>query len=438
MKKSTELRQALQAKEAKVAEMLALLATESRTAFDEKEKTTYQTLKAEIEGLEEVIQATEAAEARAAKQAEQAGKIAGGNVADQGEKRSQAQTVRQYSFVEAVRTLVNGGKRDGLLAEMDAEARQEASKFGKAVEGLGVPSFFTEKRDSTVGSTASAGTLVDTSLQSFIDVLRPILAVEGLGAQILTGLSSNVDIPRQTAGMASAWEGETDENAEDQPTFDRLQMRPKRLGVFTEVSKQLLVQSSIGMEQLLRRDMVTAQSLALDLAAINGTGANGQPTGILNTAGIGSVAIDTNGGAPTRRHHIELMNEVAVDNALMGSLSFLSNTSVKAKLMDTLLDAGSGRFLLENDTMLGYNYKFSNQVPANLTKGTSSGTLSAILFGNFSDLILGQWGGLDLVVDPYTKATQAMVRLIVNSWWDVGVRHPQSFAAIKDADPALA
>jgi HK97 family phage major capsid protein len=437
MKKSTELRQALQAKEAKIAEMLAKLATESRTAFDENEKTAYQALKTDIEGLEEVIQATEAAEARAAKQAANAAQFAGGNVSDQGEKRSKQKIVAEYRFVDAVRTMVNGGKREGLLAEMDQEARAEASRFGQTVEGLGVPAFFTEKRDSTVGTAASAGTTVDTTLGGLIGLLRPTLAVEGMGAQVLTGLTSNLDLPRQTAGIASAWEGETDENAEGEPTFDRVTLRPKRLGVFTEVSKQLLVQSSLAMEQLLRNDMNIAQSLALDLAAVNGSGASNQPRGILNTVGIGNVPIGTNGGAPTRAHHIALMKEVAVDNALAGSLGFLSNHAIKAKLMSTLLDAGSGQFLLEGETMLGYNYRFSNQVPANLTKGTSNGTLSAIIFGNFNDLILGQWGGLDLVVDPYTKATQAMVRLVVNSWWDVAVRHPESFAAILDADPAL-
>lgn len=434
MKRSQELRELRSQKETALQAILTKMADESRAAYTDDEREKSLVLRNEITDLTQQIADQEALEARDAEQAAAAPAIAGGNPASGGEKREQAEIVAKYRFIDAIRSVTNGGNKEGLILEMHQQAAEEARGFGKAVQGIGVPAFFmSEQRDSTVSSTASAGTTVDTNLTGFIGPLRPTPKVVSLGAQMLVGLTSNVDIPRQTAAMASTWEGETDENAEDQPTFDRVSLSPKRLGVVTEVSKQLLIQSSLGMERLLRNDLRIAQELGIDRAAINGSGVAPIPTGILNTSGVNTVAGGTDGAAITRAHLIQLIREVETDDALIENMAFLTNPEVKAKLMSTLLDAGSGRFVLDNanSDLIGYRSAYSTQVPNDLTKGDGT-DLSAILFGDFNQLLIGQWGGLDLVADPYTKATSAMVRIVVNSWYDVAVRQPKAFAVMKD------
>lgn len=354
-----------------------------------------------------------------------------------GEKREKREIISDYRFLNAIRSMLpNGPKLEGLEKEMHEEALQEAKRSGTALEGVGVPSFFVdfEKRDLVVGTDAAGGYTVPTILDGFIGPLRPMLKVRELGATVLTGLNGNLDIPKQTGVTSATWEGEQDENAESDPTFGKVSMTPKRLGALTEVGKQLLFQSSLAVEQLVRNDLSIAVQTALDSAAINGSGTAPIPEGILNTTGIGSVAIGTNGGAPLRSHLIDLWKEIAVDNADQGALAFLTTPGVKAKLMNTLLDSGSGRFVWEeNSSLVGYRAETSTQVPSNLTKGTGT-NLHAIIFGYWRDLMIGQWNGIDMVIDPYTKATTATVRLVINSWWDLAVRHAESFAAIVDAD----
>ena len=175
---------------------------------------------------------------------------------------------------------------------------------------------------------------------------------------------------------------------------------------------------------------------AVDIAAINGSGANNQPTGILNTTGIGSVAGGTNGAAPTLANIVQLEQAVAVANADEGSLGYLTNPKVRGKLKSSPLDAGSGRFLWDYSMPMelnGYNAQVSTNVPSDLTKGTGT-ALSAVIFGNFNDLVIGQFGsGLDLLVDPYTSAKDNIVNVIANSEYDCLIKQPASFAAMVDA-----
>ena len=150
--------------------------------------------------------------------------------------------------------------------------------------------------------------------------------------------------------------------------------------------------------------------------------------------GIGSVAGGTNGLAPTFANIIALEKEVAVDNADVGSLAFLTNPKVRAKLKNTTV--GTDQRMVWGDSsnsLLGYNAYVTTQAPSDLDKGTSTGVCSAIIFGNFQELIIGQWGGLDIVVDPYTAASNAQVKIYIHSFWDTLIRRAQSFAAMKDA-----
>jgi len=337
-----------------------------------------------------------------------------------------------YSFVKAIREQGNG-KLTGIEAEMHQQSEMESRESGTSVEGVGIPHSILS-RDLTV--TTEGADVVATGIQGFITLLRNKMVVQQLGARVLTGLTGNFHIPKMTAGGAAAWEGENDANAEGTPTIGQVAFSPNRVGLFTDISKKLLLQSSVDIEAMVREDLATSIALAIDYAAINGAGANDVPEGILQTSGIGSVAGGTDGLAPTWAHIVALETAVANANADMGSLGYLTNSKVRGKLKTTAKVASTDSNMIWGGgaTPLNeYACAVSNQVPSTLVKGGSGAACSAIIFGNWNDLVIAQWGGLDLVVDNYTQATSNLTRIVANTYADVGVRHPESFAAMQDA-----
>jgi len=200
----------------------------------------------------------------------------------------------------------------------------------------------------------------------------------------------------------------------------------------------LMLQGTPGVEGLVRNDLTRGIMTEVDRVALAGTGSN-TPTGVLYTTGIGSVTIGTNGGAPTWAHVNQLWREIAIDNADMGSLSYVTNAQVAYKLRTTSRQSSGveGNFIMspEGNTLAGFPVAITQQIPANLTKGSASGTLSAMLFGNWTDLLIGMWSGIDLLVDPYTGSSAGTVRVVAFQDLDVAVRHPESFAECNEILP---
>jgi len=407
--------------------LLKLAETEKRELTDD-EQTRMDTIHAEVDALKVKVNTVEKQERLNAEAALLVAPKAN-DVSDK-DKRD----VATFSLVKAIRSQLPNQKLEGIELEMHQEAKKEANERGLKIEGVGVPAMLmTEKRDLNVGTDGDGGYTVETEVDGFIPVLRPRLQVEALGATMLRGLVGNVDIPRNNLAGAAAWEGEGDDNAEAVQTFDKLSLSPKRVGGFSYFSKQLLAQSSIDVEAFVRNDLEMAIKIAVDAAAINGAGSSGVPEGILNTTGIGNVAGGTNGLAPTRAHIIGLETEIAVDNADIGNMAYLTTPGVRGKLKNTATDSGSGIFVWGNGMELnGYNAQVSTQVPNDLTKGSGT-ALNAILFGVWSELMIGNWAGMDLVVDPYTLSKKAQIQIVANTWWDLAVRHAAAFSAMKDA-----
>ena len=345
---------------------------------------------------------------------------------------------RQFSFVRAINALAHPtDRRCQEAARFEFEVSDATAKaMGKESRGLMVPAEVL-RRDLVVGTATAGGNVVATDLlaANFIDLLRNKAVVMGLGTQMLTGLQGNIAIPRQTGGATGYWVAESGSPTEAQQAFDQVTMSPKTLGAFTDISRKLLLQSSIDIETFVRNDLATVLALEIDRAAIHGSGSSNQPTGILATSGIGSVAGGTNGAAPTWANIIGLETEVAQDNADLGSLNYLTNSKVRGKLKGTFTNSTYGEapiFGLDG-RMNGYNTAVTNMVSSTLTKGAASGVCSAIIFGNFADLIVGMWGSLDLMVDPYTASTSGTVRVVALQDLDIAVRHPESFSAMLDA-----
>lgn len=297
-------------------------------------------------------------------------------------------------------------------------------------------------RDLVVGTAGAGGNLVATDLlgSSFIELLRNAMILDRMGVTWLRDLNGNVAIPSQTAGATGYWVAENGAPTESQQTVGQVPLTPKTVGAFTDYSRRLLLQSSIDVEMFVRADLAAIIGQAVQDAAINGSGTSNQPTGILATSGIGSVVGGTNGLAPTYDHMVDLESAIANANAEVGSMAYLTNSKVRGKLRKTQEFASTngkavwttGRESGLGD-VLGYDAWVTNAVPSNLTKGTSTGVCSAIIMGTFSELLIGMWGGLDIMLDPYTGATAGTKRVVALQDVDIAVRHAASFAAMVDA-----
>lgn len=347
--------------------------------------------------------------------------------------------LKQYSLLRVLNALANPTDANAQrAAAFERECSDAAAqKLGKQARGFLVP-FDVQARDLVAGTPTAGGNVVATDLLagSFIDLLRNAMVLDSLGARMMTGLVGNVAIPKLTGAATAYWVAENNAPTESQQTIGQVTMTPKTVGAFTDISRRLLMQASLSVEAMVQQDLATVLGLAIQQAAINGSGASNQPTGILTTVGIGDVAGGTNGLAPTWAHMVALETAIATANADVGTLAYLTNAKVRGKLKGTeKFSAGTGAPVWAdgNTPLNGYRAAVTNAVPSNLTKGTSSGVCSAIIFGNFADLMIGMWGGLDLTVDPYSGSTAGTVRVVALQDVDVAVRNAESFAAMKDA-----
>lgn len=346
-----------------------------------------------------------------------------------------AKEEREYSFMKAVRGIVNGSGLNGLEREVNDEI---ASRAGRAARGFYAPdSFWSGKRDLTVGTNSAGGFLKPTEHlgNEFVDALRSRLVMNELGTRFMSGLKGDVAIPKLATGVSAGFVAENGATSEVNATFAQVTMSPKSLGAFTDVSRLLMIQSDPSVEQIVRDDLLNSIAQKIEDVAIEG-GASNEPTGITGTTGIGSVAIGTNGGAMTWAKVTDLVKEVEVDNAAINAntLAYLTNPKVKSHLASTAKVASTDSVMLLDapwNQLYGYDMAVTNNVPSNLTKGSGTG-LSAMIFGDFSQLMIGFFSTPDVLIDPYTGGSSGAVRIRVIQEVDVAVRHAQSFAACLD------
>ena len=384
-----------------------------------------ETLKKGIEELKALMRELEQAEAveAAAQQA-----------ADRELDRKQRVAGRPFSLVRYINGIIN---RDlsGLEKEVDEMGAKEYERLGLEKRGHVIPSAYLRAASGQNYTTAAdGGNLIEEGERRYLDILREKLVVAGLGATVLTDLVGTFTAISSSA-IQAAWEGEADKDELKKASYTKLSMTPHRSAVTVAATKDLLRQTSFDVEADLLNKITSAHADLLEKAAITGSGSDGEPTGILNTSGIGSVAIGTNGGAITWKSIVALETKVNSENANRGKLAYLSNAKVNGALKVTEMATGTARFLLSNEApnvLNGYPFAWSNLVPSGLTKGTAADKCSALIFGNFQDLYIGQWGGIDIVVDPYTGARTGEVYITLNAWNDVKVVEPKSFAAITD------
>ena len=364
-------------------------------------------------------------------------------LAEQKLDRAERIAGRKFSFVKFIRegvSRMNGGAGfTGLEKEAAEMGVEEYRRLGFEPQGFVIPTAALRAATGQNYTTAAdGGNLIETMAPRYLDSLKEKLVLTKLGATYLTGLVGTLPII-SSSNIVAAWAGEADVANVTKVEYSKATMVPHRNYTRVAFTKDLLRQTSFDVEADLINKMTTAHANLLESAAISGTGANGQPTGILNAAGVENVAMGTNGGAITWSKVVELETKINAVNANRGKLAYLTNAKVNGALKTTEKAAGSGRFILEEaagNRLNGYAYDWSNIVPSNLTKGTAESKCSAMIFGNFEDLYIGSWGGVDLVINPFTNDAKAEVIVTMHLWNDVKVAEPKSFAAIKDITTA--
>jgi len=357
----------------------------------------------------------------------------------------------QYSFMRAIRS-VSAGPSSAPEANSSFEldvSQTIAKTLGRDTGGLFIPTtepIFRQTREEQMrsralvtSSSAAGGATVATELVSFLDFLRPALRLTSLGAEFMGGCSSNFALPKQTGDVGFNWVGENPgaDNADVDPTFGQVPFSPLGATGSTSWSRQLLIQSSIDVEAKVRNALVLRAAIGIETAALAGTGGT-QPTGLLTTTGVHVVALGTNGATPTKQNYIDLLTACFTANAVMGEQKYLLTPEIAGYLagqpelnntiaLPTFTYGADGKGRIN-----GHDAYWSNLLPKTLTKGTAAGICHAAIGGSWSALTIAEWGAMEIILDPYTKARQALVNIIANFLVDSNCTYPQAFSVLLD------
>lgn len=343
---------------------------------------------------------------------------------------------KQYSLTAALNAIASG-RRDGFEFEVSDEF---AKKTGRSYTNNN--SFFLPLNVRTqlaVGTANKGGELRATELRpELIDLLRQRSLALQLGARFMPGLVGNVAFPRQTAGTTAEWvaEGPSSDMSLSSLSLDQVTLSPKTLQASTSVSRQLLAQSTPAADQVVFDDILAQHAVAIDKAVFWGTGANNQPTGVGVASGTNVVAMGTSGGALSLSKFLEGLKEIEIDNAMTDNVVFVTTPGVKYKAAETAKVASTDSVMLWDiltSTVMGTPAYSTNNVPSTLTKGQTSGACHGGIIGDFSQVMVGEWGaGAEIIVDPYSLARKNLVQITSIQFADVQVRVPSAFAVYRD------
>ncbi|HHW4685773.1 MAG TPA: phage major capsid protein [Xylella sp.] len=330
--------------------------------------------------------------------------------------------VRHYSVIRAIRALLpNASTADRKAASFEIECSLAAEKtYGKQARGLLIPSDVLNRAFSTTTPSEGPGSsIIATELHaaSFIELLRNKTWVMQR-ANVMGGLVGNVDIPRQKGATQAYWVGEGESPEESKPALDQIHFTPKSLAAYTDITRRLLLQSTPDAEQIVRTDLLHVMALEVDRAAIYGSGSGTQPKGIKQHSGINAVPFAKK-GAPSFAELVQMETQIALGNADVEAMSYAFNAGIRGYAKTALKfpeTAASGTIWESGNTVNGYATSVSNQIQP-----------GDVFFGNWADLIIAMWGGLDLMVDPYSLSTSGSTRIVVFQDVDFNIRRAESF-----------
>lgn len=418
----------------------ALKFTEAGTLAEEadkrdltaEERSNFSTLTSEIKALDEQIASKREIEAFSAGRAATIGTGADGN---RDTSKAEQRDFAGYNLNKALLAKLDNRALDGVEAEVQQMAEARAKEDGIKLSGNGIVVLdeVLQKRGQTVTlQTANpgdqGGVLVEKRLQGVLEVLQANTFLEKVGARFLTGLTGDLVFPVQETMPVIQELQETETMNDSEILFSSFEMKPLRRGTTVPISRQLLIQSSIDMQNFVINAIGEALAQKMNAEAIANL------LTIITSANGNLLALGTNGAAPTYENIVALEALVAGYNHERGLPKYLTNTKVAAKLKTTQVFTGtSGVPVWSPDNVLnGHPAVVSNIVPSNLTKGTATNA-SAIVYGNFSDFMVGMWGGTEYIIDPYTKKKSGQIEVTANAFWNMRAARAKSFSGIKDA-----
>ena len=355
---------------------------------------------------------------------------------------------RTYSLGRMVQAQVTGDwRKAGFEREMNDEI---AKNVGRDARGIYVPDFAWQQRGplSTAATGATGSEVVFDDFvptghrgDMFIEALRAKQVLNGLGTTYMTGLTGRIKMPKLATGSNAAFVEELGDVSDGAGTDGGVTLQPRTMGAFVDLSRLLMMESVPAIEQIIRDDLLSSAADRTEFHAIQGSGSSGQPTGILNASGVNDLDISTGTdvAALTWADLVGLVKLVEEDNGVVNAnaLGFLSHPSVKAKLSQTVKVASTDSVMLLNDpwnNIYGYPAEFSSNVPTTLDPGDGGNDASALIFGDFSQLIIAQFGAPSIMVDPFTGSRAGTVRMVLHAELDVGVRNAVSFAITNEVD----
>ena len=328
---------------------------------------------------------------------------------------------KRFSILRAVNAMANPTDRKAQeAAKFEFECSEAAQRqYGQTAQGVLLPGEVLRTWQQRDMNASDDSGLIGQDFRGgdFIDALRNNSAVMPL-ATMLTGLSGDVKIPKKSSGSTAAFiSSEGGASGESEMTIGSVSMSPKTAGVHTDVTRQLLIQSSLDVENLIRNDLAQSMAILIDDKALEGSGSSGNPTGITNTSGINTVSLSS-AAAPTFAEMVSMETAVRVDNALLGDLAYIIHPTNYGTLKTTEKASNTAQFVAVNDQINGYQAVVSPQLTAN-----------NYVFGNFNDLLIGMFGSLDILVDPFSNSSSGTIRIVALQSVDVAVRHAVSFCA---------
>ncbi|MFN7156616.1 MAG: phage major capsid protein [Acidovorax sp.] len=402
------IREARANKVAEARRILSTAETEKRS-LNPAEQSAFDKFKAEITGLE-------ADEQRATFMEDCERRAAGDPVGD----RSFSAVQRQVNVVEVIRAQMEGRSLSGAAAEF---AQETERRTGRKAQGVFVPLSAIESR--AVNTTGTAPELVPTihRADQYIEPFRNSLLARRLGVRVLSGLSGNLSIPKHGTGTTVGWVAENAALPTGDMSFDGVTLAPKHAGGITEQSRQLIMQSSPDIEQLVRDDLSFMLAQAIDSAVIKGGGTN-EPVGVLSTSGIQTASLAT----LSWQNILAMLQKLDIVNA--SAANIVASTKAKAKLAGTLKAAGIAGYILEGGKVGDLPAYFSNQV----AEKTGTPNTGRVIAGDWSQVMLGIWSEVDILVNPYAEGAYSKGNVLIRAMAtvDAAVRHPEAFVVADD------
>lgn len=311
----------------------------------------------------------------------------------------------EFRLIKAINDIANNRSLDNVASAVISKGTEEMRKSGLSYGGqIQLP---TEELRATITVESEGEDVVATELYNIIEPLRAKNVLVQAGAKFLTNLVGDVQVPIMGASNVT-WEGETADAKDGAGAFSNVKLQPKRLTAYIDISKQFLAQDSLSAEALIRQDLINAINSKLEATILGAESGANQPSGLFN--GITATSVSDFAGVCDLEAAIE-------DANVIGECKYVMSNKAKAGFRNMAKSAKSTQLVMEG-----------GMIDGTPVLNTSNVEGKNFIYGDFSNLAIGQWGGIDLTVDPYTKAAQGQVRLVVNAYFDAKVLRPEAFA----------